>query len=117
MRIPIFEDLNIPTDTEPIINNGPEVLQNDINLWASIWDSILSLRSLETILAPTGYPDVILIANANEPSPGTLNIGRIIGSKSTPKNLTTPKLINISDPIKKGSSAGITSVAHIIKPL
>ena len=54
MSMPIFEDRNIPTDTDPIINKGPEVLQNDSSLCASILLNILSERSLETILAPTG---------------------------------------------------------------
>ena len=59
----------------------------------------------------------MLIAKAKDPSPGTLNSGLIIGSNSTPKNLTTPRLIKISDPIKKGRRAGTTNVDHTISPL
>ena len=50
----------------------------------------------------------MLMTNIKEPSPGTLKIGRIMGSKSVPINSITPNPINNSEPIKKGSNAGKT---------
>jgi hypothetical protein len=39
------------------------------------------------------------------------------GSSRTPRKLTTPKPINISETIKKGKSEGKTISHHIFKPL
>ena len=54
--------------------------------------------------------------NANAPSPGMLKIGRIIDLKQLPNRLTTPRPISISTQIKKGSSAGRTTLNQRSKP-
>jgi len=68
------------------------------------------------ILAPTGYPEDMLINNPKEPSPGTLNAGRIRGLNMEPNRLTIPRPISISTQIKKGSSAGQTILYQSFKP-
>src|SRR5699024_10334943 len=68
------------------------------------------------IFAPDGYPLAIPITQAKLPEPGTLKTGRIIGSKSTPIKLTTPKLMSNSAVIKKGSNDGNKTSHHISKP-
>jgi hypothetical protein len=71
---------------------------------------------LAAILAPTGYPEDILMKKPKEPSPGTLNTGRIRGLKAEPKKLTIPRPIIISTHIKKGKSAGQTTLNQSFKP-
>ncbi|GIN74391.1 hypothetical protein J14TS2_48660 [Bacillus sp. J14TS2] len=56
------------------------------------------------------------MAQANPPTPGTRKKGLIKGSRSTPKNLTTPNPINNSDMTKNGKSDGKTISHHIFNP-
>ncbi|HYE09915.1 MAG TPA: hypothetical protein VEF53_07035, partial [Patescibacteria group bacterium] len=51
-----------------------------------------------------------------EPSPGTLNTGRMSGLKVEPNKLTIPSPISISTQIKKGRSAGQTTLNHSFRP-
>lgn len=67
-------------------------------------------------LAPAGNPEASPIAQTKPPTPGTRNKGRMNGSSITPINLTTPKLINNSEKIKKGRREGKTIVHHMFKP-
>jgi hypothetical protein len=67
-------------------------------------------------LAPTGYPEDMLMKKSKEPSPGTLNMGRMRGLKVEPKKLTIPKPINISTHMKKGRSAGHTTLNQSERP-
>ncbi|KUO70075.1 MAG: hypothetical protein APF77_24700 [Clostridia bacterium BRH_c25] len=51
-----------------------------------------------------------------EPSPGTLNTGLIRDLKVDPKKLTIPRPISISTQMKKGRSAGQTTLNQSFKP-
>jgi len=57
------------------------------------------------------------MAKAKEPHPGTLKIGRIIGSKMIPKRLTIPDLLSNCDATKKGKREGNTISNQIFIPL
>ena len=107
---------NILIPTVPIINNGPELLVNAINRSASISEQIFCSFRLETIFAPTGYPLIIPIIRAKEPSPGTLKTGRIIFPKNFPKIETIFVYPNNSVAIKKGKREGKTEFAHKESP-
>jgi hypothetical protein len=56
------------------------------------------------------------MTKANEPIPGTLNKGRIIGSRRTPAYFTSPVPFKGSDATKKGNREGNTTVSHKLKP-
>jgi hypothetical protein len=58
----------------------------------------------------------MLIKKPKEPSPGTLNTGIIRGLKAEPKKLTIPIPISTSTQIKKGRSAGQTTLNQSFKP-
>jgi hypothetical protein len=67
-------------------------------------------------LAPTGAPQVNPISRVNEAQPGRLKRGRIIGSKSIPKDFIIPVLFKISDATKKGNNEGNTVLNQRSKP-
>ena len=67
-------------------------------------------------MAPTGYPLIIPITNANAPSPGTLKTGFINLVKSFPKKETTKVWESKSVATKKQNKEGITELAHNAKP-
>ena len=69
--------LYMESQTLPIINRGPELVVKLNNLSHSSFEQILFFLKLQAILAPTGYPLIIPIINANAPSPLTLNKGFI----------------------------------------
>jgi hypothetical protein len=52
----------------------------------------------------------------NEAQPGILKRGRIIGSKSIPKDFIIPVLFKISDTTKKGNNDGNTAFIQRLKP-
>jgi hypothetical protein len=56
------------------------------------------------------------MAKGKEPTPGTLNKGRIMGSNSIPKDLIRPVPLNNSAAIKKGSRDGNTILSQRLKP-
>src|SRR5690554_1726641 len=56
------------------------------------------------------------MARAKEPTPGTLNTGRIRGSSKTPRKWTTPRPIKISAMTKKGRREGKTTSHQTFKP-
>jgi hypothetical protein len=58
----------------------------------------------------------MLMKKLKEPSPGTLNTGLMTGLKVDPNKLTIPSPINISTQIKKGRSAGHTTLNHNTSP-
>jgi len=60
---------------------------------------------------------VIPIAKAKEPQPGTLNRGRITGSRSTPTALMKPVPFSRFDATKKGKREGNTMLSHRLSPL
>lgn len=107
---------SIPTDTAPSIKDGPEVLEKQMLLSASILDIFLFFLKLDTIFAPTGYPDTILIEKEKAPVPGALKRDFIIGSKKLPINSTKPIPINNSETIKKGNKEGIIILNQVIRP-
>lgn len=72
-----MEFLYMESPTLPIINRGPELFVKLNNLSHSSFEQILFFLKLQAILAPTGYPLIIPIINANAPSPLTLNKGFI----------------------------------------
>ena len=63
----------------PTINNGPEVEQKAVSLWASNKDIWLLFLSSEASLAPTGYPETVEIAKTKALLPDTLKINLVIG--------------------------------------
>lgn len=105
-----------PTETAPKINKGLEEFVKETRRSASICVNCPSWRNLAVNFAPAGKPEASPIAQTNPPTPGTLNRGLISGSSKTPINLTTPKPINISDTMKKGSNEGKTISHHILSP-
>ncbi|HQE67566.1 MAG TPA: hypothetical protein PLE05_12110, partial [Bacillota bacterium] len=94
----------------------PEVLHKLSSLCPSARVQRFLLYSSAVIFAPTGYPEDILIKKSKEPSPGTLNTGPIRGRKAEPNSLTIPRPMRISMQIKKGRSAGQTTLNHSFKP-
>ena len=112
--ISVLPNNEIPT--VPIIKRGPELLVKASNLSASSLLHIPLLKKFEIIFAPTGYPLIIPIINANEPSPGTLNIGLINLLSFFPKISITLVYESNSVAIKKGSKEGITEFANKLNP-
>lgn len=58
----------------------------------------------------------MLIKKGNIPAPETLKIGRIIGSRNLPRNLTKPKEINRLEIKIKGNSEGSKRFNQIFSP-
>lgn len=58
----------------------------------------------------------MLITKAKAPSPGILNKKLMMGLKTAPIKFTTPRPISISTHMKKGSSAGHTTLNHRFRP-
>ena len=83
-KIPImvFRYNKIPT--EPIINNGPELLVKLKSLSHSSFVQIFSFLKLVAIFAPMGYPLIIPMIKAKAPSPLILNKGFIKRFKMLP---------------------------------
>lgn len=74
---PIVEFPNILIPTVPIMNKGPELFVKLSNLSHSTLLKTLFFLKFVAIFAPTGYPLIIPMINANEPSPRILNNGFI----------------------------------------
>ena len=56
------------------------------------------------------------IASANEPQPGILKSGRIIGSNNIPKILINPDLLSSCDATKNGNKEGNTTLSQRLMP-
>ncbi|CCQ93638.1 hypothetical protein CULT_1440008 [[Clostridium] ultunense Esp] len=106
----------MPIATAPSINRGPDVLEKQIVLSASIFDIIFFFLKLDTIFAPIGYPDTRLMERGKAEAPGVLNKGFIKGSKNLPTKSTNPMAVNTSVTMKKGSKEGMIMLNHINKP-
>ena len=113
---PITELPNIKIPTVPIIKSGPELFVKLSNLSHSSFEQILFFLNDEAIFAPTGYPLIIPIIKAKEPSPLTLNNGFIKGFRKMPNILIILVCINNSVETKKGNNEGTTDVAQSESP-
>ena len=87
-KTPVLESLKKLIPIVDNIKSGPELFVNASNLSASTNVQEPFLYNSETTLAPTGYPLIIPIIKAKEPSPGTLNKGRIIEPNTLLRNDT-----------------------------
>lgn len=112
--IVVFRNIKIPT--VPMINNGPELFVKLSNLSHSSFEQIFFSLKVEAILAPIGYPLIIPIIRAKEPSPLILNNGFIKGLKNKPSILIIFVCINSSVDTKNGKSEGTTDVAQSERP-
>lgn len=115
-KIPIVVLLNIRIPTVPIINRGPELLVKLSNLSHSSFVQIFFSLKEVAILAPTGYPLIIPIIKAKEPSPLILNKGFIKTLRKEPNILIMFVCISNSVETKNGKRAGTTEVAHRESP-
>lgn len=112
--IEVFLKSNIPT--VPIINKGPELFVKLSNLSHSALEQILFSLNVVAILAPTGYPLIIPIIKAKEPSPLILNNGFISGLRKKPNTFIIFVCIKSSVDTKKGKREGTTEVAQSASP-
>ena len=113
---PISELPNIFIPTVPIINKGPELLVKLRSLSHSSLGKIFFSLKLHAIFAPIGYPLIIPIIRAKEPSPPILNKGLIKILKSLPRKCGIFVLESNSVATKKGNKDGTTEVPHKINP-
>ena len=90
----------------PIINSGPALLVKIKSLSPSCFEILFSKRSLATILAPTGYPDIKPITNGYAAIDGLLNTFFIIGSNFDDINEIIKVCDNNSLTIKNGNKLG-----------
>ena len=77
---------------------------------------IFCFLKLHAIFAPIGYPLIIPIIKAKEPSPFILNIGFRNLLKKLPSKNGISVLDSNSVAIKNGKSEGTTEFAHKIRP-
>lgn len=115
-KIPIVVFLNINIPTVPIINRGPELFVKLNNLSHSSLEQIFFSLKLVAILAPTGYPLIIPIIKAKEPSPLILNNGFIIGVRKKLNIFIILVCIRSSVDTKNGKRDGTTEVAQSASP-
>lgn len=68
------------------------------------------------MVAPIGYPLSMPNMNAGAAQPGTLNRGRMRGSKNLPMTNDTLVLLNTSHITRKGNTEGNTMLNHKFMP-
>jgi len=56
------------------------------------------------------------MARANDPQPGTLNNGRMTGSRNMPADFMKPDLFSTSEATKNGKSEGKTILSQRLSP-
>jgi len=115
-KTPIAVFLNIRTPTVPIIKRGPELFVKLSNLSHSSLVQILLILKFEAIFAPIGYPLIMPIIKAKEPSPRILKSGFIYGFNIFPNQLMILVCINNSVATKNGNNEGTTEFAHNDRP-
>ena len=115
-KIPIVVFLKSNIPTVPIINKGPELLVKLSNLSHSSLEQIFFSLNVDAILAPTGYPLIIPIIKAKEPSPLILNNGFINGLRKKPNIFIILVCIKSSVDTKNGKRDGTTEVAQSASP-
>ena len=116
MANPIFLSENMPAPTLPMTNSGPEVEQAHARICASSSENTPSALKAETRLAPTGYPERMLMKKQKPPSPPVPKSTFAKGEKTRETRCAPPLARSSAVTTRKGNTAGKTFSAQSAMP-
>ena len=99
--------------TEPMMNSGPELLENAISRSASVFERLPALYRSAAVAAPRGKPEISPAAKAAAPAGATLKSGSMMGDAARASTDPKPEYIRSPDMTKNGNSVGMMYSKHI----